>query len=71
MRSVCLDGPGLYLGHSQTLALIQTEYIYPILGDRTSPKEWEENKKPDLLTKATALKKKLLSNPYKAGFLGR
>ena len=68
MRSVCLDGPGHYLGHSQTLALMQTEYIYPTLGDRTSPKEWAENERPDLLKKATALKKKLLSNPSKASF---
>ena len=28
MRSVCLDGPGHYLGHNQTLSLMQTEYIY-------------------------------------------
>ena len=68
MRSVCLDGPGHYLGHSQTLDLMQTEYIYPALGDRTSPKEWAENERPDLLKKATALKKNLLSNPSKAGF---
>ena len=68
MRSVCLDGPGHYLGHSQTLALMQTEYIYPALGDRTSPKEWAENERPDLLKKAISLKKQLLSNPSKAGF---
>ncbi len=68
MRSVCLDGPGHYLGHSQTLDLMQTEYIYPTLGDRTSPKEWSENDKPDLLAKAIARKEKLLGNPSKAKF---
>ena len=68
MRSVCLDGPGHYLGHSQTLELMQTEYIYPALGDRTSPKEWAENDRPDLLVKAIAKKKHLLANPSKAAF---
>jgi trimethylamine--corrinoid protein Co-methyltransferase len=47
---------------------MQTEYTYPALGDRTSPKEWAENKRPDLLKKAISLKKQLLSNPSKAGF---
>jgi trimethylamine--corrinoid protein Co-methyltransferase len=29
MREVCLEGPGHYLGHSQTLSVMQTEYVYP------------------------------------------
>ena len=29
IRDVCLNGPGHYLGHDQTLPLMQTEYIYP------------------------------------------
>ncbi len=52
MRAVCLEGPGHYLGHSQTLALMQSEYVYPKIADRTSPKEWEERQKPDLVTNA-------------------
>jgi len=68
MKSVCLDGPGHYLGHEQTLGLMQTEYIYPALGDRTSPKEWVENGKPDLLEKAISRKNKLLANPSRATF---
>jgi trimethylamine--corrinoid protein Co-methyltransferase len=35
---------------------MQTEYIYPALGDRSSPKEWVENGKPDLLANATQRK---------------
>ena len=68
MRSVCLDGPGHYLGHKQTLDLMQTEYIYPTLGDRTSPKEWVENKRPDLIENAIQRKNELLKNSSKAGF---
>ena len=53
-RDVCIDGPGHYLGHSQTLSLMQTEYIYPDLSDRSSPKEWEELGKPVLVDGAAA-----------------
>jgi trimethylamine--corrinoid protein Co-methyltransferase len=68
IRATCLEGPGHYLGSDQTLALMQTEYIYPALGDRTSPKEWEELGKPDLLQKATARKTEILSRPSAARF---
>ncbi|MEO1550754.1 MAG: trimethylamine methyltransferase family protein [Pseudomonadota bacterium] len=63
MRAVCLEGPGHYLGHDQTLARMQTEYIYPSLGDRSSPKEWEEKGKPDLIARAIARKEAILSTP--------
>ncbi len=61
MRSVCLDGPGHYLGHGQTLSHMQTEYIYPVVADRTSPKEWVEIGRPDLVLKAIERKNKILS----------
>src|SRR5690625_3098229 len=60
IRSVCLEGPGHYLGHAQTLGLMQTEYVYPALGDRTSPKEWAEIGRPDLVQKAIARKREIL-----------
>lgn len=49
MKSVCLEGPGHYLGSDQTLQLMQTEYIYPDIADRLSPKEWDELGRPKLL----------------------
>lgn len=52
VSSVVLEGPGHYLGHDQTLQLMQSEYIYPELADRSSPKEWEERGKPRLLNTA-------------------
>jgi trimethylamine--corrinoid protein Co-methyltransferase len=64
MRATCLGGPGHYLGSDQTLALMQTEYIYPRHGDRTSPKEWVEIGKPDLVQKAIAHKKQILSGHF-------
>jgi trimethylamine--corrinoid protein Co-methyltransferase len=66
MRSVCLEGPGHYLGSDQTLSLMQTDYIYPRLGDRTSPKEWVEKGKPNLVKNATRLKTDILSKPSTA-----
>jgi trimethylamine--corrinoid protein Co-methyltransferase len=60
MRSVCLEGPGHYLGHSQTLELMQTEYVYPAVANRSSPKEWAELGKPDLIQKAIERKNRIL-----------
>jgi trimethylamine--corrinoid protein Co-methyltransferase len=34
--------------YDQTINLMQTEYIYPEIADRSSPKEWEELGKPNL-----------------------
>jgi trimethylamine--corrinoid protein Co-methyltransferase len=53
MKAVCLDGgPGHYLGSDQTLALMQTEYLYPDIGNRLTPKDWVEAGKPDLIEAA-------------------
>jgi trimethylamine--corrinoid protein Co-methyltransferase len=62
MKAVCLDGgPGHYLGSDQTLALMQTEYVYPVLGNRMSPKEWNEAGNPQLLDRALARKNDILA----------
>lgn len=68
MRQVCLGGPGHYLGSDQTLALMQTEYIYPETADRTSPKEWQERGKPDLIAQAIARKEAILARASAAAF---
>ncbi len=61
MKEVCLGGPGHYLGSDQTLKLMQTEYIYPKVANRMSPKEWNEAGKPLLLDKAIERKNEILS----------
>ncbi|AHD00715.1 trimethylamine methyltransferase family protein [Leisingera methylohalidivorans] len=68
MRATCLGGPGHYLGTDQTLGRMQIDYVYPDLGDRTSPKEWVELEKPDLIQKAVAKKEKILSQRAAARF---
>ncbi len=60
MKDVCLGGPGHYLGHAQTLSIMQSEYVYPALANRMSPKEWEEYGRPDLMARAVARKREIL-----------
>ena len=64
LKDVCLGNKGHYLGSGQTLEVMQTEYLYPELGDRLSPNEWAEQGKPVLLDKALARKKEILENYF-------
>ncbi|PIB25000.1 methyltransferase [Amylibacter kogurei] len=68
MRDACLNGPGHYLGSEQTLNLMQRDYVYPRLGDRTSPKEWVERGKPNLIENAIKFKNEILAKPSAVGF---
>jgi len=68
IKDVCLNGPGHYLGSDQTLGLMETEYVYPLVADRTSPKEWAEREKPDLIATAIARKDAILAKPSAARF---
>ena len=61
MEAVCIGGPGHYLGTDATLARMQRDHCYPTLGDRSSPKEWVELGKPDLVEKAVARKEEILA----------
>lgn len=69
MREVCVGkdgepGPGHYLGHGQTLDLMQKEYLYPDLANRFSPKEWAELGKPDIVQMAVERKNKVLATVF-------
>ncbi|EBA17879.1 trimethylamine methyltransferase family protein [Roseobacter sp. SK209-2-6] len=68
IAEVCLGGTGHYLGTDQTLSRMQVDYVYPALGDRTSPKEWAELEKPDLVQKAIKRKEQILSERAAARF---
>jgi trimethylamine--corrinoid protein Co-methyltransferase len=68
IREVCLGGPGHYLGTDQTLKRMERDHLYPALGNRMSPKEWEENQKPDLVAGAVAKKERILAEPSRARF---
>jgi trimethylamine--corrinoid protein Co-methyltransferase len=68
MAAVCMGGPGHYLGTAETLGRMEMDNVYPALGDRTSPKEWAERGKPDLIERATARKNEILSERSAARF---
>jgi len=63
IRDVCIGGPSHFLGHDQTMQLMQRDYVYPEVGDRLSPKEWNEKGRPDLLEKARARVSEILAGP--------
>ena len=66
IREVCLEGPGHYLGHNQTLELMETEYLYPDFSDRTTPKVWEELGKVDIVDRAIEEKRCILDSSFPA-----
>jgi trimethylamine--corrinoid protein Co-methyltransferase len=68
IREVCIGGTGHYLGTGATLSRMQTDHVYPTYGDRTSPKEWVEKGRSDLLDRATARKEEILATPAPARF---
>lgn len=62
VKDVCIDGPGHFLAHPQTMGLMQSDY-YPIMGDRRTPQEWQDNGAEDLLAKARERTRELLETP--------
>ncbi|MEL7279027.1 MAG: trimethylamine methyltransferase family protein [Pseudomonadota bacterium] len=68
VKEVCLGGPGHYLGTEQTLARMESDYVYPTTGERMSPKEWVEKGKPDLNQSAIARKEQILATRSNARF---
>jgi trimethylamine--corrinoid protein Co-methyltransferase len=64
MREVCLGGPNHFLGHGQTLELMQAEYLYPEVACRRSPKEWVEHGSADVLDHARKRLHAILASHY-------
>jgi trimethylamine--corrinoid protein Co-methyltransferase len=66
IREVCLEGPGHFLGSEQTLRLMQREYLYPEVGDRSNPKEWLEQGRSTVVQRARRRLDKLLASHFPA-----
>jgi len=64
IEQVCTSGEGHYLGSDKTLKVMQSEYIYPDFGDRSSPNVWEESGKPIMLQKAIEKKRSILAGHF-------
>jgi trimethylamine--corrinoid protein Co-methyltransferase len=59
-----LNGPGHYLASNQTLQLMQSAYLYPAIGDRKSPNEWQEQGATDITERAAKKVADILSTHY-------
>jgi trimethylamine--corrinoid protein Co-methyltransferase len=64
IRDACIGGPGHFLGHPQTLARMQTDYLYPVVGDRTSPKEWLEQGSTSIVDRAVVKTQEILAGHF-------
>ena len=42
IEDVCTNGPEHFLGHNATLSRMETDYVYPDVGNRLTPAEWKE-----------------------------
>ena len=58
------EGPGHYLGHSQTLELMEREYLYPKISDRGTKDEWREQGAKDVMEVAHERAAAMLSTHY-------
>ncbi len=57
---------GHYLGNTQTLALMETEYVYPSLADRESTTIWTEQGSTDMYERAKVHVSNVMENNYPA-----
>lgn len=64
IADVTMNGPNHYLGSGQTLRLMQTEYQYPEVCDRLSPKEWGEKGREVALDRAEARVRDILAGHF-------
>lgn len=57
-------GPGHFLGSGQTINLMNTEYVYPKLSDRSSPDDWLDAGARDIWQCARERAREVLTNHY-------
>ncbi len=65
IAEVC-RGEGHYLGHHQTFDRMKTDYFYPAVSDRHSPRDWEEAGATDVLARARDRTREILDSHYPA-----
>lgn len=59
-------GVGHYLGHDQTIALMESEYVYPEIADRQDPDSWIEQGSKDMLARARERVHEVMTSHYPA-----
>ena len=58
-----VTGDGHYLGDPQTLRLMKSEFVYPVLGDRQSVADWRESGGLSIWDRAKSRAREMLSRP--------
>ena len=59
-----VHGDGHYLGHPETLGRMRRDFVYPAVGDRSSPDAWAESGSLDIRERARAQVREVLSSHY-------
>ena len=59
-----VTGAGHYLGHPQTLARMESDYVYPLIADRQSPEDWAEDGARDMLERARGRAREILASHH-------
>ncbi|MEH6633040.1 MAG: trimethylamine methyltransferase family protein [Halopseudomonas aestusnigri] len=57
-------GEGHYLGHNQTLSRMESDYVYPAIGDRRSPSDWEDDGSKDARERGRDKAREILNTVY-------
>ncbi|NBP95777.1 MAG: trimethylamine methyltransferase, partial [Gammaproteobacteria bacterium] len=60
----CAIEPGHFLGSEETLKVMESEYVYPQLMDRSPTDQWEAEGSEDLLEKSKKISREILSSHY-------
>ncbi len=66
IHDICTDGPMHYLGHEQTLRLMNSEYYYPHTADRATRADWEAKGSLDMRARARQQAREILRTRYPA-----
>jgi trimethylamine--corrinoid protein Co-methyltransferase len=66
IHEVCTDGPGHYLGHPQTLTLMNSEFYYPHTADRATRADWEAAGALDMRERARRRAREILETSFPA-----
>lgn len=61
-----VNGEGHFLGQAQTIERMETDYFYPLVGDRDTPANWEERGAKDVRERARERVRKTLAEHYPA-----
>lgn len=63
IAEVC-RGEGHYLGHSQTIDRMKSDYVYPVIADRRVPRDWEKDGAIDVRTRAQLRAREILEQHF-------